>query len=157
MDMAYLTGQRPADVLRITRADIKDGVLHIQQAKTDKKLRIAITGQLAVLMSRIAARRRGQAMQPLRLLVNESLEPLTQCALRSRFDRARSEAIKHHPDLATGIRNFQFRDLRAKAGTDKAESTGDIRRAQKQLGHATIAMTEHYVRDRKGDLTDPTK
>jgi hypothetical protein len=27
---------------------------------------------------------------------------------------------------------FQFRDLRGKAGTDKTESIGDIRQAQKQ-------------------------
>ena len=52
--------------------------------------------------------------------------------------------------------NFQFRDLRAKAGTDKAESQ-DIHAAQKQLGHKTIIMTEHYVRERLGDKVEPTK
>ncbi|WP_232439928.1 tyrosine-type recombinase/integrase [Burkholderia ubonensis] len=52
---------------------------------------------------------------------------------------------------------FQFRDLRAKAGTDKAESSRDIRAAQRQLGHTSIVMTEHYVRERKGDRVEPTK
>ncbi|WP_236027596.1 hypothetical protein [Burkholderia aenigmatica] len=52
---------------------------------------------------------------------------------------------------------FQFRDLRAKARTDKTESAGDIRAAQRQLGHKSIAMTEHDVRERKGDRIDPTK
>ncbi|TYP80016.1 MULTISPECIES: tyrosine-type recombinase/integrase [Nitrosomonas] len=52
---------------------------------------------------------------------------------------------------------FQFRDLRAKAGTDKADSSGDIRQAQKQLGHKSVTMTEHYVRDRKGNKVTPTK
>ncbi|MNL88919.1 Phage integrase family protein [compost metagenome] len=52
---------------------------------------------------------------------------------------------------------FQFRDLRAKAGTDTAESSGDIRQAQRQLGHKSIQMTEHYVRERKGDKVGPTR
>ena len=47
--------------------------------------------------------------------------------LRHRFDKAREKA---------GV-EFQFRDLRAKAGTDKAESQ-EIHAAQKQLGHKTI-------------------
>ena len=52
---------------------------------------------------------------------------------------------------------FQFRDLRAKAGTDKTESAGDIRAAQLQLGHKSLKMTEHYVRERKGDKVGPTR
>ncbi|WP_233886163.1 DUF4224 domain-containing protein [Paraburkholderia flagellata] len=50
--------------------------------------------------------------------------------------------------------DFQFRDLRAKAGTD---STGDIRQAQKQLGHGSISMTEHYVRKRSGEKVGSTR
>ncbi|MEO7621533.1 MAG: hypothetical protein ABIS30_00585 [Gallionella sp.] len=41
--------------------------------------------------------------------------------------------------------------MRAKAATGKAESSGDIRQAQKQLGHTTIGMTEHYTRNRRGE------
>ena len=69
--------------------------------------------------------------------------------LREHFDVARA---------AAGIekKNFQFRDLRAKAATDKTEST-DIRQAQKQLGHTTVTMTEHYVRGRRGEKVSPTK
>ncbi len=49
------------------------------------------------------------------------------------------------------IKSFQFRDLRAKAATDTTEATGDIRQAQRQLGHAALSMTEHYTRQRRGD------
>jgi len=49
-----------------------------------------------------------------------------------------------------------FATYALKAGTDKAESQ-DIHAAQKQLGHKTIVMTEHYVRERLGDKVDPTK
>ncbi|KAK6697585.1 hypothetical protein SNK04_013969 [Fusarium graminearum] len=73
-----------------------------------------------------------------------------QDALRYRFDKARERA---------GIPKdqFQFRDLRAKAGTDKADSAGDIRQAQQQLGHQSVTTTEIYVRKRRGALTSPTK
>ena len=56
-----------------------------------------------------------------------------------------------------GLAGTQFRDLRAKAGTDKAQNTGDIRQAPKQLGHSTVVMTEHYVRRRHGEKVAPTK
>lgn len=72
--------------------------------------------------------------------------------LRGRFDKARE---------AAGIakNEFQLRDLRAKAGTDKAESSGDILQARDQLGHTTMTMTmtEAYIRDRKGKKVMPTK
>jgi len=44
--------------------------------------------------------------------------------LRSLFTRASDIAIKAHPELAHGIKEFQFRDLRVKAGTDKEEIDG---------------------------------
>lgn len=43
-----------------------------------------------------------------------------------------------------------MRDLRAKTGTDKAESSGDIMQAKHQLGHTTVVMTEQYIRKGKG-------
>src|SRR5690606_27790881 len=46
MDLAYLTGQRPADTVNMTEHDIKDGHLHVRQGKTSTKLRIAVTGEL---------------------------------------------------------------------------------------------------------------
>ena len=59
-------------------------------------------------------------------------------------------------DTATAVRKFQFRDLRAKAGTDKADAT-DIRSAQQQLGHKSLKTTEIYVRSRVGEKVTPTK
>jgi integrase len=157
MDLAYLTGQRPADVLAMSEHDVKDGELWVKQSKTGKKLRIAVEGELKALLERFTARKSLYKVRALRLVVNESGKPLTKDALRSRFDKAREAAAKDHPELAESIKNFQFRDLRAKAGTDKAETSGDIRQAQKQLGHASVGMTEHYVRDRKGDQVGPTR
>ena len=38
MDLALLTGQRPADVLKLKRTDIRDGALWIVQNKTGQRL-----------------------------------------------------------------------------------------------------------------------
>lgn len=60
MDLAYLTGQRPADALRMRTTDCVDGHLQVAQGKTSKKLRIQLetSGQpneLGLLLKRIAA------------------------------------------------------------------------------------------------------
>lgn len=147
MDLAYLTGQRPADVLRMDTRDVRGGALEVTQAKTGAKLRIEVAGALAAVLERIAARKRGLVVHATRLVVDERGQPLTDSGLRGRFDRARAKA---------GV-SFQFRDLRAKAATDKADATGDIRQAQRQLGHTTVTMTETYVRTRRGAKVSPTK
>ncbi|WP_175666013.1 tyrosine-type recombinase/integrase [Burkholderia ambifaria] len=148
MDLAYLTGQRPADVLKMDERDVRDGVVWIQQNKTRTRLRIEIIGDLASLLDRLALRKIEHNPRSTRLIVDERGRPLGRSALRFRFDRARD---------AAGIPKdaFQFRDLRAKAGTDK-EDAEDIRSAQALLGHGSVAMTEHYVRKRGVKVT-PTK
>lgn len=60
--------------------------------------------------------------------------PLTKYQLRGAFDRARDAAVAAHHEIEAEIRDFQFRDLRAKAGTDTEESLG-MNAAQAQLGH----------------------
>lgn len=152
MDVAYLTGQRPADVRKISQADAKDGELSVLQNKTGTKLRVSIEGQLAVVMERI----KGRKVVGKNLLSNSKGQALTEYELRGAFDRARVKAAEAHPELADEIRGFQFRDLRAKAGTDTEEVSG-MEAAQSQLGHTTSAMTAHYVRHRRGKLVKPTK
>jgi integrase len=139
IDLLYLTGQRPADVLRMSRGDIRDGILHIKQGKTGTAIRMSVEGELKAVIDRIAAR----GVTSLRLVVAEDGQHLTLSGLRARFKKE------------TGA-EFQLRDLRAKAGTDVAEETGDARKAQKQLGHSTITMTETYLRSR-GEKVKPTK
>lgn len=58
MDIALLTDQRPADVLKIKRTDIRDGALWIVQNKTGARPGIEITGELAAVIQRINQRPR---------------------------------------------------------------------------------------------------
>ena len=149
MDLAYLTAQRPADVLRMDETDIRANVLHVRQNKTDTPLRFDVAGELGVLVERIKARKHTLPVYATRLIVAESGRPLTLRMLEKRFVDAR-EAAGIEPAA------FQFRDLRSKAATDKTEST-DIRQAQKQLGHSTVTTTEGYVRGRLGAKVTTTK
>lgn len=155
MQMAYLVGHQPIDLIALTDADIKNGELHVERVKTGEKTRIEITGELQKLMVKIAARKKKFKVYPLHLLVTETGKPVTKGVLRSRFDRARDAAAEERPDLEDAVRNFQFRDLRAKAGTDKAESDG-IYAAQQQLAHASVTTTEIYA-GRKGRKATPTR
>lgn len=149
MELAYLTGQRPADVLGMTEMDVRDGAVHFRQGKTKTKVRIEVSQELADVLKRIRKRKSGYTkVYNTRLVVNEYGRPIGVNAMSRRWVKAREKA---------GIEGVQFRDLRAKAGTDKADSAGDIRQAQKQLGHKSVVMTETYVRNRRGHKTTPTK
>lgn len=141
MDLALLTGQRPADVLKLKRADIRDGAIWIIQNKTGTRLGIEITGELAAVIARINERPR-RAISAF-LIQDENGQPLTQGALRSRFDKARNAAKV----------DFQFRDIRGKAATD----TGNLAHSQKLLGHKNRSMTEHYVKARMGERVKPLR
>lgn len=161
LDLAYLTGQRPADVLKMSHSDLKDGAIYVVQNKTGAKLRVEIAGELSALLDRIRARK----VSGLALICDEKGQRLTKFGLRGAFDRARLMACEasaiasecaNLPDISIGIRAFQFRDLRAKAGTDTEEIRG-MAAAKDQLGHSSEGMTAHYVRHRKGKLVKPTK
>lgn len=141
MDVALLTGQRPADVLKIKHEDIRDGALWVVQNKTKAKRAIEIVGELKEVIDRINARSRERLSAF--LIQDDNGRPLGVHALRSRFDKARR---------AAGV-SFQFRDIRAKAATD----TGDLAHSQKLLGHRNREMTEHYVRQRVGERVKPLR
>lgn len=139
MDLAYLTGQRVSDVLKTTRASVRDGTIAVRQGKTGKKLRIAITGELKALIDRLTAASEGSVT--CLHLIHDKGQPLTYGMLRKRFRKAATAAGQE----------FQFRDLRAKAATD----IENLVAAQQLLGHGSSQMTEHYTRQRRGALVQP--
>jgi integrase len=152
LDLAYLTGQRPADVLKIRRDDIKDGAISFLQNKGGKRLRISIEGELAKVVARIKRRK----VSGIALIADAHGQAMSKGMLRGAFDRARIAAKEKQPKLKAQIEAFQFRDLRAKAGTDTEENRG-MAAAKDQLGHSSETMTSHYVRHRRGKLVKPTK
>lgn len=159
MDLNYLTGQRPADVLKMRLADIKDGAIEVQQNKTKKKLRILLDDdgartELGKVIDRIKGRERKVAS--LFLIATPAGKALNQWTLRTRFDDARADAAKAATEagddqLAARIRAFQFRDIRPKAASEM-----DLEHASKLLGHTEQEITEKVYR-RVGETVKPTK
>ncbi|AXI82891.1 tyrosine-type recombinase/integrase [Xylella taiwanensis] len=159
MDLSYLTGQRPADVLKMRFSDIKDAALEVQQNKTRKKLRILLESDgvrtgLGEVIDRIKARKR--KVVNLFLVATPTGNELNEHMLRSRFDRARSAAAQAAGQagdiaLAKRIRTFQFRDIRPKAASELP-----LEHASKLLGHTEQDITERVYR-RVGEVVKPTK
>lgn len=164
MDLNYLTGQRPADVLKMRYSDIRDGALEVKPNKTQKssgkKLRILLddpeTGRtkLGQLIDRIKGRERKVAS--LFMVATPTGTALNRWTLRTRFDDARATAAKAaeeagNADLAARVRAFQFRDIRPKAASET-----DLAHASKLLGHTDKQITK-TVYQRVGETVMPTK
>lgn len=149
MDMAYLTGQRPEDVLKTDQRDIENDQLSIKQNKTGALVRIRIQGELLTLIEKIKIRKSKLKFTTTSLIVDEKGRRLSYGAMDYRFAKAREIA-------GVDFSLFQFKDLRSKAATDKEETQG-MAAAKDQLGHTNEAMTSHYVRHRLGKLVDPTR
>ncbi|KJK14848.1 tyrosine-type recombinase/integrase [Pseudomonas sp. 2(2015)] len=160
MDLAYLTGQRPADVLVMRRDDIEGVALGVKQQKTHKKLRILLeidgveTGLGALISSILAQNERHSSPY---LILTDTGKRVTAAMLRHRWDDARVKAVKAAEEagdtlLAGRISQFQFRDIRPKA----ASEIKDIEDASLLLGHTKGDITERVYR-RVGAVAKPTK
>lgn len=133
LELCYLTGQRPSDVLQFRRQDLQDGALCVRQAKTGVKVRIAIVGPLQAVLARLTAGTVGNV----HLVRDRAGERMTLQAVRRRFK-------------TLGC-TWQVRDLRAKAASDSASA----RAAQVLLGHAAATTTDTYIRQRAGERATP--
>jgi integrase len=161
MDLAYLTGQRPADVLKVATTDLNAGFLTVKQGKTAKKLRLrleddSVLSALSAFINDLQARRAHNGIKTSTLITNKSGLRMSQQKLRNRWDEAREKAaIKAGADgdsaLAVLIRQFQFKDIRPKAANEI-----ELTHASRLLGHTTEEMTKKVYR-RVGEIVKPTK
>jgi integrase len=142
LDLLLLTGQRPGDVIRMKRTDIKGGCLWVRQGKTRKQLRIADEADLAAALERMQNRKRSATGAT--LVQDDAGQPLTYWQLEDRWRIARE---------AAGLPDVQMRDLRGKAATD----VEDLAHAQALLGHKSRTMTERYVKQRAGARVAPNR
>lgn len=160
MDLSYLSGQRPSDVVAFSKRHIVDDALEVTQGKTRKKLRIELTDrdtgartELGLVIDRIKAR----PVSSLKLLCTADGKPLTRPMLRTRFEAARAAAAATadaagDTDLAQRIRRMWFTDNRPKAASD----IDSIEAASKLLGHSGESITRTVYR-RVGERAKPTK
>ncbi|KXB21615.1 phage integrase [Xylella fastidiosa] len=157
MDLAYITAQRPADVLKMRYTDISDGALELRQNKTKKRLRILLeeNGEqtaLGGLINRI--KQRNRQVSSFFIIATPQGVPLNSRKLADRFQIARSKAATlateaGDADLAKRILTFQFRDIRSKAASELP-----LDHASKLLGHTKQEITQRVYR-RKGEVVSP--
>lgn len=160
MDLAYLTGQRPADVLSMRKDDVEGIYLLVSQGKTGKRLRIVlevdgVNNSLGTLLERIK-RRTSAHLSPF-FILSATGKRLSWEMLRNRWQDAREAArlkaiSEKQPDLANRIAQFQFRDIRPKA----ASEINDLADASVLLGHSKEGITERVYR-RVGAIAKPSK
>ncbi|MFJ2449377.1 tyrosine-type recombinase/integrase [Pseudomonas sp. NPDC087626] len=162
MDLAYLTGQRPADVLKASTADLSNGFLMVGQGKTEKRLRIRLhdgtnASNLSTFLDALLERKTMAGIRNSCLITNKAGLRMSYAMLRNRWDEAREKAAvkaiaEGDTTLGAEIRQFQFRDIRPKAASD----IDDIGQASRLLGHSTQEMTKKVYR-RVGEIVQPTK
>lgn len=161
MDLAYLTGQRPADVLKASTTDLNHGFLMVGQGKTEKRLRIRLYDgdketDLCLFINGLLDRRAQAGTRTSILVTNQAGLRMSYNMLRNRWDEAREKAAINagsagDVELASTIRKFQFRDIRPKAASEI-----ELSHASRLLGHSTEDMTKRVYR-RVGEIVKPTK
>ena len=160
MDLGYLTGQRPADVIIMRSDDTEGDYFLVTQGKTGQKLRILMRTEsgensLGKLVREITERNVGHPSKY--LLINRHGKRMTKGMLRLRWDKAREKARLNaidqgDPLLAAKIAGFQFRDIRPKAASEIL----DIGDASLLLGHSKQEITKRVYR-RIGATAKPSK
>jgi integrase len=124
MRLAYLTGQRPSDVLRMTWADVSaDQSITVEQSKTGARVEIEALPEL----SRLLIELRNRPLSGIRLVVNAKGQPLS---LR------RIEVLWREACAKARVKGAHFADLRAKSASDEQHE------ATKRLGHQDGRITK---------------
>lgn len=141
MDMAYITGQRIGDILKIMIADITSEGLHIHQQKTGTHICIAMTKDLDSAISK--ARGLHRSVRGLTLFHKRDGSPLSYTTMYGHWRKACQ---------AAGVEGANFHDIRAAAATDARAAGGD---SQTLLGHTTESSHRRYLRSKVVPVAQP--
>ncbi|SEI41997.1 Site-specific recombinase XerD [Azotobacter beijerinckii] len=139
--MAYLTAQRINDVLSIRLADITEDGIAFKQQKTDKRLIVKMTPDLADVIARAKALPRSARGLTL-FTTKRTCKPVIYETVKQQWRKACERA---------GVENATLHDIRAKSLTDAKREGKD---ATKLAGHADPRMTDRYIRLREIDVAD---
>lgn len=146
MQLAYLTLQRPSDILGWTRAvvewrtvgGVRKRVLAVRQSKTARSVDIELAGPLEVLVDQLLAK------AGLRTLVHTIHG-------KERGRRYTEDGIgaimRRHQNKQLGPgHTFGLQDLKAKGATDMYLAGEPLERIQVLCGHESVTTTEIYVK-----------
>ncbi|MDZ7789746.1 MAG: tyrosine-type recombinase/integrase [Xanthomonadales bacterium] len=147
MDLAYATGSRLGDLIRLTHSQIEDDGLVMRQGKTGQRQVMELTPELAGVIRRLKASRKVQGMT---LIRSRRGQPYTANGFKAWWQRLQRKAIRE----GVIAERFTFHDIRAKSATDADDQGHD---PQALLGHTTRKQTETYLRSRKSIRVQPLK
>lgn len=126
--LAFYTGQREADVLKMKWSSIKNGHLILRQGKTGEELKIKLSPELVAVLKKLPK-------NPDEYIVSGK-HRMTGPAFRSAFKRFTRKL---------GIER-QFHGIRKTVGSILAERGCNTNEIAALLGHRTLAMAEKYTR-----------
>ena len=132
MSIAYMTGLRLSDVLRLRHADVRDGHLHSVEGKVRQAVRFVVTPELKEAIS----------LSPL------DIGPIVANADGGHFA---VDVFERHWRRAKRGHDVTFHDLRRKNASDRFEAGED---ASLGLGHSS-AMTSRYINHPLGRIVTP--
>lgn len=142
MALAYLTGQREGDIIRLRRDALTPDGIAFQQAKTGRRLIVSWTPALAWAVEQAGKLPRGNATS-LWVVCRRDGQPYTVSGFQAIWQRH----IKACHERGLLAERFTFHDLRAKAGSDAKD--GQL------LGHMDPA-TLRRIYQRKPQAFAPT-
>lgn len=146
MDFAYITALRKGDILNLRLDKITDEGILITQSKTGAKQLYEWTAGLTEVVGRAKSLKR--PIRGLYLFCTRQGQSYSDTGFKAMWNRVQIKWADQ------GGQRFTFHDIRAKALTDAKKLGLD---AQSLAGHATSAMTEHYIKQREFKRVKPLR
>lgn len=143
MALAYLTGQRQADLLKLRRAQVLADGIHFRQGKTGKQLTVEWSDALRWAMQQ-ANELPAEGRSSMFVICRADGQPYSSSGFQTNWQKLMKRCLV---EKVIGER-FTFHDLRAKAGSDAKNG--------KLLGHSDQRLFERVYR-RKAELVMPTR
>jgi integrase len=132
--LAMFTGLRQGDVLSLTKAAIKNGVIWRKTGKTGQSVFLPIHPDLAEVLASAPAH------DAITIAANIHGKPWTPDGFRASFAKAMAK-LRRSSDVEPGL---TFHGLRHTLGTLLREVTDDLDLIRRWLGQKTLAMAMHY-------------
>lgn len=143
MDLAYLTGQRIGDVMKIRYADISERGVFVEQQKTKHREVIEMTADLDAAIRR--ARELHRSVKGMTLFHRRDGRPLAYGTVYDQWVKACVKA---------GVEDANIHDVRAATATDARAQGLD---SQALLGHSTESSHRRYLRGVDVPVVRPVK
>lgn len=159
IDMAYLTGQRISDLLRLEWSQIgRDGILFKPsktKGSTGASVIVGWSPKLEALVARLKALRAGRRSFGTWVFTKQQAKK-GNATPGQRYTYSGAHSAWVRACERAGIETLTFNDLRAKALTDDEEVHG-MQSARRKGAHSTEQQTSDYVRHKKPQKAKATR